>query len=136
MNPKLWTPRFTLLGTRVGGLLRSAVKQPFKHPLLALPQPCKTGFMVEETARHVLSQQSFTAPSFAVLKKHLGDFGDNELRKTLKICRSVVCSCIQSNSRPKGMGVNSYQKYSECMTQTFLAGAIPVVIMAMICPCS
>lgn len=84
MDPNLLTPLFTLLGTLVGGLVTFAVnRQQFKHQLQALQQQYKTEFMAEETARHFLSHKNFTDRSFDVLKKHLGGFDDDELRKIL-----------------------------------------------------
>jgi hypothetical protein len=84
MDPSLLTPLFTLLGTLVGGLVTFAVnRQQFRHQLQALQLQYKTEFMAEETARHFLSHKSFTDRSFDVLKKHLGGFEDDELRKIL-----------------------------------------------------
>ena len=84
MDPSLLTPLFTLLGTLVGALVTFAVnRQQFRHQLQALQQQYKTEFMAEETARHFLSHKSFTDRSFEVLKKHLGGFEDDELRKIL-----------------------------------------------------
>ena len=39
--------------------------------------------MAEETTQHFLSHKSFTDRSFDTLKKYLGGFEDNELRKIL-----------------------------------------------------
>ncbi len=84
MDAQLLTPLFTLLGTLVGGLVTFAVnRQQFKHQIQALQQQYKTEFMAEETARHFLSHKGFTDRSFEVLKKHLGGFEDDELRKIL-----------------------------------------------------
>lgn len=84
MDPSLTTPLFTLLGTLVGGLITFAVnRQLFKHQILAMREQYKTEFMAEETARHFLSHRSYTDRSFEVLKKHLGGFEEDELRKIL-----------------------------------------------------
>lgn len=84
MDPSLQTPLFTLLGTLIGGLVTFAVnRQQFRHQILALQQQYRTEFMAEETARHFLSHKGFTDRSFDVLKKHLGGFEDDELRKIL-----------------------------------------------------
>ena len=84
MDPTFITPLFTLMGTLVGGLVTFAVnRQQFRHQLLALQQQYKTEFMAEETARHFLNHKSFTDRSFDTLKKHLGGFEDDELRKIL-----------------------------------------------------
>ncbi|MES2954079.1 MAG: hypothetical protein V4711_01425 [Pseudomonadota bacterium] len=84
MDAAFITPLFTLLGTLVGALVTFAVnRQQFKHHIQALQQQYKTEFMAEETVRHFLSHKSFTDRSFDVLKKHLGGFEDDELRKIL-----------------------------------------------------
>lgn len=74
----------SLLGTIVGGgityLLNS---QLHAQQLATLKEQFKTDFMAEETARHFLSHKSFTDRSFDVLKKHLGGFSEDELRKIL-----------------------------------------------------
>ena len=73
------TPLLTLLDTLVEGLVTFAEnRQQFKHQQQYNPK-----LMSEETARHLLSHQSFTDRSFDVLKKHLGGFEDDELRKIL-----------------------------------------------------
>ena len=43
----------------------------------------KTDFMAEETVRHFLSHKTHIERSFETLKKHLGGFTDDELRKIL-----------------------------------------------------
>ncbi len=49
---------------------------------MAQEQP-RTEFMAEETARMFLSHKSFTDRSFETLRRHLGGFEDDELRKIL-----------------------------------------------------
>ena len=43
----------------------------------------KTEFIAETTAKHFLNHKSYTDRSFETLKKHLGGFDDDELRKIL-----------------------------------------------------
>lgn len=43
----------------------------------------KTEFQAEQTALHFLSHKNYTDRSFETLKKHLGGFEDDELRKIL-----------------------------------------------------
>jgi hypothetical protein len=72
------------LGTLVGGLITFAVnRQQLGHQLKILREQYKTEFAAEETAMHFLSHESYTDRSFEVLKKHLGGFEDDELRKIL-----------------------------------------------------
>ena len=74
----------SLAGVFVGGLLSFFLnKQLFAHQLAALREQHKTEFMAETTARHYLTHQAYTDRSFDVLRKHLGGFGDDELRKIL-----------------------------------------------------
>ena len=66
------------------------------------PANLKT-YMAEETARHFLSHKSFTDRSFEVLKKHLGGFDDDELRKILVRAGAIrVTSRRQSRPPPAG----------------------------------
>lgn len=74
----------SLLGTLVGGGITYFLnKQSHRQQLDALRAQYKTDFMAEETAKHFLSHKSYTDRSFETLKKHLGGFEDNELRKIL-----------------------------------------------------
>ena len=74
----------SLLGTLVGGGITFLLnRQSHGQQLARLKQQFKADFMAEETARHFLSHKSFTDRSFDVLKKHLGGFSDDELRKIL-----------------------------------------------------
>lgn len=73
-----------LIGALVGGGLSYLLNaQQHRHQLHALRERYKVDFMAEETARHFLSHKSYTDRSFDVLKKHLGGFDDDELRKIL-----------------------------------------------------
>lgn len=58
-------------------------ERSFRHNLAVLKAQFKTDFVAEETARHFLSHEKYTDRSFDVLKKHLGGFSDDELRKIL-----------------------------------------------------
>ncbi len=78
------TALFTLAGTIVGGLITYFLQhQRFKHELKILQQEHKTEFIAESTAKHFLNHKSYTDRSFQTLKKHLGGFDDDELRKIL-----------------------------------------------------
>jgi hypothetical protein len=78
------TALFTLLGTVVGGLISYFLqKQRFDQELKLKQEEHKTEFMAESTAKHFLNHKSYTDRSFETLKKHLGGFEDDELRKIL-----------------------------------------------------
>ena len=74
----------SLLGTIVGGSITYFLnKQSYAHQIAAIKEQYKTDYMAEETTQHFLSHKSFTDRSFDTLKKYLGGFEDNELRKIL-----------------------------------------------------
>ena len=78
------TALFTLLGTFTGGLITYLLQwQRYKHELQLKQEEFKTEFMAESTVKHFLNHQSFTDRSFETLKKNLGGFEDDELRKIL-----------------------------------------------------
>lgn len=73
-----------LAGTFLGGLISYlSQKRQFEHEKEKLRLAHKTEFMAEETAKHFLSHKSHIERSFDTLKKHLGGFEDDELRKIL-----------------------------------------------------
>lgn len=73
-----------ILGTVVGGLITYFThKEQFKNEILRIREENKTEFQAEQTALHFLSHKSYTDRSFETLKKHLGGFEDDELRKIL-----------------------------------------------------
>ena len=73
-----------ILGTIVGGLITYFTqKAQFKNEILRIREENKTEFQAEQTALHFLSHKNYTDRSFETLKKHLGGFEDDELRKIL-----------------------------------------------------
>lgn len=75
---------FTLAGTLVGGGITYLLqRQRFRQELRILKETHKTEFIAESTVKHFLSHRSYTDRSFETLKKHLGGFTDDELRKIL-----------------------------------------------------
>ncbi|MCJ0765273.1 hypothetical protein [Variovorax terrae] len=73
-----------LLGAAVGGGISYLLnRQQFNHQIKVLHEQNKAEFMAEETARHFLSHKSFTDRSFETLRKNLGGFEDDELRRIL-----------------------------------------------------
>ncbi|MGD2034359.1 MAG: hypothetical protein PVF73_04840 [Bacteroidales bacterium] len=75
---------YALLGTIVGGLISYLLqRQRFRQELILKREEFKTDFVAENTAKHFLSHKSYTDRSFDVLKRHLGGFDDDELRKIL-----------------------------------------------------
>lgn len=78
------TALFTLLGTVVGGLISYFLqKQRFDQELKIKQEEFKTDYMAETTVKHFLKHKAYTDRSFEILKKHLGGFEDDELRKIL-----------------------------------------------------
>jgi hypothetical protein len=80
-----WMPAVSALaGTLLGGGLSYLLnRQQFKHQIAALQEAHKTDYMAEEAARHFLSHEGYTDRSWEVLRKHLGGFEDDDLRKIL-----------------------------------------------------
>jgi hypothetical protein len=59
------------------------LREENEHALVRLREENKTEFMAEMTAIHYLSHKKYTDRSFDELKKHLGGFEEDELRKIL-----------------------------------------------------
>lgn len=84
MDASLWSTFSALLGAVVGGGISYLLnRQQFRNQLQLAREQHRTEFMAEETARHFLSHKGFTDRSFDTLRKNLGGFGDDELRKIL-----------------------------------------------------
>ena len=73
-----------LAGTIIGGLISYLLqKQRFDQEIKLSQEENKTEFMAESTAHHFLSHKGYTDRSFELLKKRLGGFEEDELRKIL-----------------------------------------------------
>lgn len=84
METALWSTLSALLGALVGGGISWFLnRQQFQHQLRILQEQNKAEFMAEETARHFLGHKGFTDRSFETLRRHLGGFTDDELRRIL-----------------------------------------------------
>jgi hypothetical protein len=84
MEASIWNTLSALLGAAVGGGISYMLnRQQLGNQLQLLRAQHKTEFMAEDTARHFLSHKSFTDRSFETLRKTLGGFDDDELRKIL-----------------------------------------------------
>jgi hypothetical protein len=84
MDAALWSTFSALLGAIVGGGISYLLnRQQLANQLRVQQETHKVEFMAETTARHFLGHKSFTDRSFDTLRKHLGGFGDDELRKIL-----------------------------------------------------
>ena len=84
MAPEILGLVSSLAGVTVGGgisylLQRNLLRHQYKLKIEEL----KTEYMAEQTARHFLEHKSFTDRSFDTLRKHLGGFEDDEVRKIL-----------------------------------------------------
>ena len=72
------------IGAAVGGTIALiTARQHNRSQLEILKAQHKTEFMAEETARHFLLHKGYTDRSFELIKRHLGGFNDDELRKIL-----------------------------------------------------
>lgn len=79
-----WSALTALVGAIIGGGISFVLnRQQFENQLKLAREAHRTEFMAEETARALLSHKSFTDRSFETLKRHLGGFEDDELRKIL-----------------------------------------------------
>jgi hypothetical protein len=84
MDASLWNTFSALLGAVVGGGISYLLNRQQSANQIRLEQEKnRTDFMAEQTARVFLSHRSFTDRSFETLRKHLGGFEDDELRKIL-----------------------------------------------------
>jgi hypothetical protein len=73
-----------IIGTLIGGLVTYLTQRAqLKNEIAKIREEHRTDFMAEQTALHFLSHKSYTDRSFETLKKHLGGFEDDELRKIL-----------------------------------------------------
>lgn len=78
------TVLISIISAIIGGLISFALQYlKFKQEISALREEHKTEFMAETTVKHFLSHKSYTDRSFETLRKHLGGFTDDELRKIL-----------------------------------------------------
>jgi hypothetical protein len=84
MEAQLGSALSALLGALVGGGISWLLnRQQFDNQLKLAREQHRTEFMAEETARALLSHKAFTDRSFETLRRHLGGFEDDELRKIL-----------------------------------------------------
>ena len=84
MEPQVWSAIAALLGAVVGGGVSWLLnRQQFENQMKLAREQHRTEFMAEETARALLSHKGFTDRSFETLKRSLGGFEDDELRKIL-----------------------------------------------------
>jgi hypothetical protein len=84
MDAHFWSALSALLGAVVGGGMSWLLnRQQFDNQLKLAREQHRTEFMAEETARALLSHKGFTDRSFDTLRRHLGGFEDDELRKIL-----------------------------------------------------
>lgn len=73
-----------LAGAAIGGVLSYVTqKQQFRNELLRIREEHKAEFQAEQTALHFLRHATHIERSFETLRKYLGGFEDDELRKIL-----------------------------------------------------
>ena len=84
MTAEMTAGLFGLLGVVVGGLISWWLQKDRASTDLKIAlEAIKTEHMAEETALYYLKHKGYTDRSFELLKKRLGGFEDNELRKFL-----------------------------------------------------
>ncbi|GAB3650714.1 hypothetical protein [Ramlibacter alkalitolerans] len=84
MDAALSSTLSALLGAMVGGGISYLLnRQQLANQLRIQQELHKVEFMAETTARHFLAHKAYTDRSFETLRKHLGGFEDDELRKIL-----------------------------------------------------
>lgn len=89
------TTFFTLLGVILGSLTSGLItyylqKQRFEHELKIKQEEYKTEFMAENTIKHFLNDEKYSDRKFSTIKKHLGGFEEDELRKLL-VRSGAIC---------------------------------------------
>jgi len=84
MDPDIITGLIGLLGVIIGGLITWLVQRDRASTDLKIAlESIKTEHMAEKTAQHYLSHKGYLDRSFELLKKRLGGFEDDELKKIL-----------------------------------------------------
>ena len=84
MNPEITAGLFGLFGVLIGGLLSWWLQKDRASTDLKIAlEAIKTEHMAETTALYYLNHKGYTDRSFELLKKRLGGFEDDELRKIL-----------------------------------------------------
>jgi len=84
MSPEITAGLFALAGAIIGGLISHWLqKQKISSDMLIALESIKTEHMAERTALHYLNHKGYTDRSFELLRKRLGGFTDDELRKIL-----------------------------------------------------
>ena len=84
MTAEMTAGLFGLLGVVIGGLISWWLQKDRASTDLKIAlEAIKTEHMAEETALYYLKHKGYTDRSFELLKKRLGGFEDNELRKIL-----------------------------------------------------
>ena len=84
MKPEYLGIVSSMLGVMVGGLISYLLQRSRQQHAYELKiEELKTEHMAERTARYYLSHKGYTDRKFDTLRKALGGFEDNELRKIL-----------------------------------------------------
>jgi hypothetical protein len=84
MSPEITAGLFGLLGVLIGGLLSWWLQKDRSSTDLKIAlEAIKTEHMAETTALYYLKHKGYIDRSFELLRKRLGGFEDDELRKIL-----------------------------------------------------
>ncbi len=84
MKPEYLSLMASLVGVIVGGGISYLLQRnQLRHAYKLKVEELKTEYMAEQTARYYLSHKGYTDRKFETIKKGLGGFEDDELRKIL-----------------------------------------------------
>ena len=84
MSPEMIAGLFSLVGVLIGGLLSWWLQKDRASTDLRIAlEAIKTEHMAETTALYYLNHKGYTDRSFDLLRKRLGGFEDDELRRIL-----------------------------------------------------
>ncbi len=84
MKPEYLSLVASLVGVVVGGGISYLLQRnQLRHAYKLKVEELKTEYMAEQTAKYYLSHKGYTDRKFETIKKGLGGFEDDELRKIL-----------------------------------------------------
>ena len=84
MDPTILSGIFGILGVLIGGLLSWWLQKDRASTDLQIAlEAVKTEHMAERAARHFLSHKGYTDRSFELIRKRLGGFDGDDLRRLL-----------------------------------------------------
>ena len=84
MNPEITAGLIGLLGVAIGGLISWWLQKDRASADMRIAlEAVKSEYMAEQAAQHFLSHKGYTDRSFELIRKRLGGFEEDELRRIL-----------------------------------------------------